>query len=558
IICKTGRRRNDNEAAPESSSVGYFPWEAKVAKPRREEDGDKSLETGQKKEAKSWGKDAMTRVKNPLITCYFSGPAQMERERRGEERREMDVPHIFVYRSFKGKTDQMFTSFEKGAPTLPGTHLVDSRVLLQLWQLRTQRQGKRNSGGCRRPVLAGDIGGAGEWRGICKVTILSSLLLGQLAQTPGRLLGNTALPRLSKVSQQLRGIGNAAVPDRDGGERPLVDVGELRQHHSGSGENAEYSECGADALAVIVACIGLLNQRALYEGEDSTCLETDSDEGAGSLLQTGKSCFVCDLSRQAAVGTSGYVQMKCYHDERVALASAAILSPCKCLGQSSSGNVKEIHMFHSGREHGCICETSSSQTETGMFQDTPVEKNAADIIMANGGLLRAGCHPQGPEETVDQDVELVHVLRLSFHHAQLQGLLTFVPEKNNKVIVTSKHNKDTQHILGLDSNQFSVTAGPRGHTQGQGTTIVFVSKEVASDYFELDKTKNLLQSSSTFPCTWWNSKTETINEPKAEVEVAKEENKELDVEAAVEEEEGKKAKMLRKLKNLYGMGLGNY
>lgn len=40
------------------------------------------------------------------------------------------------------------------------------------------------------------------------------------------------------MSPQLRGIGNAAVPDRDGGERPLVDVGELRQHHSGRGENA--------------------------------------------------------------------------------------------------------------------------------------------------------------------------------------------------------------------------------------------------------------------------------------------------------------------------------
>ena len=68
----------------------------------------------------------------------------------------------------------------------------------------------------------------------------------------------------------------------------------------------------------------------------------------------------------------------------------------------------------------------------------------------------------------------------------------------DKVIVTSKHNKDIQHILGLDSNQFSVTAGPRGHTQGQGTTIVFVSKEEASDYFELDKTKNLLQMYSQF------------------------------------------------------------
>lgn len=45
-------------------------------------------------------------------------------------------------------------------------------------------------------LQAGDIGGAGEWRGICKVTFLSSLLLGQLTQTPGQLLGNTVLPRL--------------------------------------------------------------------------------------------------------------------------------------------------------------------------------------------------------------------------------------------------------------------------------------------------------------------------------------------------------------------------
>lgn len=81
---------------------------------------------------------------------------------------------------------------------------------------------------------------------------------------------------------------------------------------------------------------------------------------------------------------------------------------------------------------------------------------------------------------------------------------------------------------------------------------------ITLNWIKLKISSKGILSSSTFPCTWWNSKTETINEPKAEVEAAKEENKELDVEAAVEEEEGKKAKMLRKLKNLYGMGLGNY
>lgn len=50
----------------------------------------------------------------------------------------------------------------------------------------------------------------------------------------------------------------------------------------------------------------------------------------------------------------------------------------------------------------------SSQT-THLCKDKPVEENAADIIMANGGLLGAGCHAQRPEETVHQDVELVHI-----------------------------------------------------------------------------------------------------------------------------------------------------
>lgn len=40
---------------------------------------------------------------------------------------------------------------------------------------------------------------------------------------------------------------------------------------------------------------------------------------------------------------------------------------------------------------------------------TPVEKDAADIIMADGGFLGAGSHPQRSEETVHQDVELVDV-----------------------------------------------------------------------------------------------------------------------------------------------------
>lgn len=44
----------------------------------------------------------------------------------------------------------------------------------------------------------------------------------------------------------------------------------------------------------------------------------------------------------------------------------------------------------------------------------------------------------------------------------------------DKVIVTSKHNNDTQHIWESDSNQFSVIEDPRGDTLGRGTTITWV------------------------------------------------------------------------------------
>lgn len=49
----------------------------------------------------------------------------------------------------------------------------------------------------------------------------------------------------------------------------------------------------------------------------------------------------------------------------------------------------------------------------------------------------------------------------------------------DKVIVTSKHNNDTQHIWESDSNEFSVIEDPRGNTLGRGTTITYVKRSPA-------------------------------------------------------------------------------
>ncbi|GAA6224021.1 endoplasmin [Lates japonicus] len=117
----------------------------------------------------------------------------------------------------------------------------------------------------------------------------------------------------------------------------------------------------------------------------------------------------------------------------------------------------------------------------------------------------------------------------------------------DKVIVTSKHNNDTQHIWESDSNQFSVIEDPRGDTLGRGTTITLVLKEEASDYLELETIKNLVKKYSqfiNFPIYVWASKTETVEEPiEEDAETAEEPEKETsEDEVEVEEEEEDKDK----------------
>uniref|UniRef100_A0A673JJK5 Endoplasmin n=1 Tax=Sinocyclocheilus rhinocerous TaxID=307959 RepID=A0A673JJK5_9TELE len=115
----------------------------------------------------------------------------------------------------------------------------------------------------------------------------------------------------------------------------------------------------------------------------------------------------------------------------------------------------------------------------------------------------------------------------------------------DKVIVTSKHNNDTQHIWESDSNEFSIIEDPRRDTLGRGTTITLVMKEEASDYLELETIKNLVRKYSqfiNFPIYVWSSKTETVEEPIEEEEAEAEKEEATEDEAEVEEEDEDKDK----------------
>merc|ERR1719402_862415 len=98
----------------------------------------------------------------------------------------------------------------------------------------------------------------------------------------------------------------------------------------------------------------------------------------------------------------------------------------------------------------------------------------------------------------------------------------------DRVVVTSKHNDDKQHIWESDANSFSVVEDPRGDTLKRGTQISLFLKEEARDNLELDTIRELIKKYSqfiNFNIFLWGSKTETVEEPIEDEEKDEEEKK---------------------------------
>ncbi|XP_070559770.1 endoplasmin-like [Ptychodera flava] len=129
---------------------------------------------------------------------------------------------------------------------------------------------------------------------------------------------------------------------------------------------------------------------------------------------------------------------------------------------------------------------------------------------------------------------------------------------SERVIVTSKHNEDKQHIWESDANEFSVTEDPRGDTLKRGTTISLHLKEEAYEFLEPETIKNLVKKYSqfiNFPIYLWASKTEYVDEPDEdedvpadeEAEEEDEEPKDEDEATVEDEEEGEKEPKTKKV-----------
>ncbi|KAH3881230.1 endoplasmin-like [Dreissena polymorpha] len=191
--------------------------------------------------------------------------------------------------------------------------------------------------------------------------------------------------------------------------------------------------------------------------------------------------------------------------------------------------------------------------------DTGIGMTKADLVNNLGTIAKSGTSEfltkLGESQSTMEMTDLIGQFGVGFYSSFLVA---------DRVIVTSKHNDDEQHVWESDSNQFSVSKDPRGNTLGRGTQISLHLKEEAHDFLEEGSLKSLVQKYSqfiNFNIFLWESKTEEVEEPldddEAPAEDKKKDEDDDDDEAEVEEEKEDKPKTKKVTKTIWDWVLVN-
>jgi len=172
--------------------------------------------------------------------------------------------------------------------------------------------------------------------------------------------------------------------------------------------------------------------------------------------------------------------------------------------------------------------------------DTGVGMTKQDLINNLGTIAKSGTadflSKLQDASSTDQFNDLIGQFGVGFYSAFLVA---------DKVVVTTKHNDDKQHIWESDASSFSISEDPRGDTLKRGTQVSLYLKEESRDFLEQDTVRELVKKYSqfiNFNIYLWGSSTTTVEEPIEEdeeetTEEPKDEaEKEDDEEGAVEEE----------------------
>jgi len=172
--------------------------------------------------------------------------------------------------------------------------------------------------------------------------------------------------------------------------------------------------------------------------------------------------------------------------------------------------------------------------------DTGVGMTKQDLINNLGTIAKSGTadflSKLQDASSTDQFSDLIGQFGVGFYSAFLVA---------DKVVVTTKHNDDKQHVWESDASSFSISEDPRGDTLKRGTQVSLYLKEESRDFLEQDTVRELVKKYSqfiNFNIYLWGSKTTTVEEPieedeeEASEEPKEEAEKEDDEEGAVEEE----------------------
>lgn len=178
--------------------------------------------------------------------------------------------------------------------------------------------------------------------------------------------------------------------------------------------------------------------------------------------------------------------------------------------------------------------------------DTGIGMTKNDLINNLGTIAKSGTADfftkMQNSETSQDASDLIGQFGVGFYSAFLIA---------DRVVVTSKHNDDKQHIWESDASSFSIVEDPRGDTLKRGTQISLYMKEEARDFLEIDTIRNLVHKYSqfiNFNIYLWTSKTEEVEEPiDDETEVPAEEKKADEEDVKVEEETEEKKPKTRKV-----------
>jgi len=160
------------------------------------------------------------------------------------------------------------------------------------------------------------------------------------------------------------------------------------------------------------------------------------------------------------------------------------------------------------------------------IQDKGIGMTKEDLVQNLGTVAKSGTSNFLEAVAGGADMSLIGQFGVGFYSVYLVA---------DRVVVTSKHNDDDQHIWDSTADStFTISKDPRGNTLGRGTEIKLYLKEDASEFLSEEKLEELAVRYSefiTFPIYLYKSHEET-----KEVPVEEDEEDEADAEGEGEDE----------------------